>query len=539
MAWVFHWLRPSPGSGIADRPPVAFWMIPLAVALLRTLPFLWLRCVTPPEGLAFIGVGFIPKDFLAYLALIRQVGDDGAWLLHNPFTTDPQCPRFILLFHWGLGLISSVTGLAPVWVLELSRIPLTFVFFWALWRFLGPILTHPSDRLWGCVLVGFSGGIEGFFRPFASQLPEAFAQPFMEMTWAMFGWNTLAAFFNPLWIAALIPTLFVLRPILAPNGPQNGRDLVVIGAGFFLTYWIHPYTAIFILAVAFAGPVIELVLGQKMDRWKTGKIALALVLPLLLIALIGRWQAQDAVYRVSASRVFGGQELAVFWYPWTLGILGVLAIRGARLWFHQSRPYRFGLLAWVMAVVFLHTSPVINGYKFAFLLHLPLCIYAAPAVREMTADLRLAAPARKLKAIALLILLFASAVFVPFESLGEVERDNFIPAEYAQIIETLSHKPAGNALVPEELGNILPAFTAHRVWVGHWFMTPNYTRRVQEYEVLTKTPRYFNRLQQLLADQHILYLVVPAERTADLARQLGSHVKQQLPHGRFDLLVLR
>lgn len=524
----------------ADRPPTYFWILPGVICLLRILPWLWTLWIEPPEGMAVLHVGYNPRDFLAYLSFIRQLSEDGVWVWHDAFTTDPQVPRFILLFHWVLGVIAAVTNAAPSVVLELSRIPLTFLFFWVLWWFLRPVLGNAADRLWACAMVGLSGGIEGFLRPFVAQLPAALNPARIDQsTWAPFGWNTFASLYNPLWIAGLTLTLVILRPVLDPAGPRNRRDLLLIGIGFLLLYWVHPYSAIAVLAVVVARPIFEWVFEGAVRWTKLWRTASVLLPSLLLALIVGRWQAQDAVYRAASGNIFGTLQLPVFWYPLTLGAVGVVALRGAQRWIRQSHPYGVALLAWIGAIIVLHTSPIINGYHFLFQLHLPLCILGAAVVREVAGRLRDTRPAPRLAAAGLLFLVFASFVFVTVDSVRDIRLRNFVPASYPRVIEILATRPPGNALVPPTLGTMLPAFTPHRVWVGHWFLTPDYSRRVNRYEALTTDPELFDQLTQLLRDQQIRYLVIPAERSDAVLEALGDRVDEHLRLGTMDLLVLR
>lgn len=537
----------QPGLGLrgvfarGERPPIWFWLLPLVVALLRTLPMLWLQAVPPDDGYAYTGVSFVPKDFLAYLGFIRQTADHGALIYYNPFTTDPQSPRFILLFHNLIGLICRATGLAPNAALELSRVPLTFLFFAALWIFLRPILTDRRDRQWACVLVAFSGGFEPLQRIVAGWLPPL--QPFMafqlrQATDPLIGWNTFASFFNPLWIAALIPALFVLRSLLAPEAPLNKWHWVSIGAGLLLVYWIHPYTAIGVIAIAAAFLGVEM--AAHRTNWRRVTTVAAIALPtFLIVALVSRWQASDAVYRAASGNVFGEQQVSVFWYPLTLGALGFFALRGARQWTAQAHPWRLPLLAWIIGIALLHTSPLINGYKFVFLLHLPLCIVAAGAVREVFDRWRSPFVSDKWRAAAVALCLFLSTPLLTIESLREVRRNNSVGADYLRMVETMSGLPAGNAFVPPRLGNLLPAYTSHRVWVGQWFLTPHDGSRREWYELMTKDPQHLAELQNVLADQHIDYLVVPTERGDFLAHHLGDKIRERTARGDLTLFVLQ
>ncbi|HYV26586.1 MAG TPA: hypothetical protein VFA77_03575, partial [Candidatus Eisenbacteria bacterium] len=283
----------------ADRPPLWFWLIPAALVLLRLLPVFWLQVSQPPENTAFIGLSYLPKDFLAYVAFIRQVPDDGAFVFANPFTTDPQAPRFILLFHWLVGAFAKVSGVSPITALEWSRVPLAFGFFAALWWFLRPFLPVRQDRLWASVLAGFAGGFESWIQLLAPKLPEDFAKPFTDNTWMLYGWNLFASFYNPLWMAALIIALVVLRPMLTPDA----RGLPVLlrtGVMFVVLYGTHPYTAIAVAAIIAAFPVVTLAAGTRPDWRRHGTDALVIGGALIVILALNRWQMQDPVYRASA-----------------------------------------------------------------------------------------------------------------------------------------------------------------------------------------------------------------------------------------------
>ena len=532
--------NPAPSSAVPpqDRPPLWFWGIPATVALLRALPFLWLKSATPPKGMEFLGLAYIPFDFLSYLSFIRQVGDSASVFFYNAFTTAPQSPRFILLFHWLLGAVSALTGIAPDWVLELSRIPLVFVFFAVLWWFLRPILPDRPERLWACLLIAFSGGIEGFIRPFAGFLPPAMGQILLVDTWDMLGWNTFGSMFNPLWITGLILTLVTFRPVLEPAGTPRPRELFQVGAGIFLTFCVHGYTVVFILGLIACKPVFEQVAGHTMNWGRTIRIGLAAGVSLLLCVAIGHWQSRDEVYRLCSGGLFGNNMASVFWYPITLGVLGVLAIRGFRVWCVHAHPYRYAIAAWILTSTFLHSSPIVAGFKFVYQLHLPLCILAAPVARSLAAEYFGKAGRHRLVSVAVGLLLFATPLNFTVASVLRATRNSVIPADDAGMVRLLSQRSAGNVLAPPTVGNLIPAFTRHRVWVGQWFLTPGYESKAAEYERLVGDPNAYERLDRVLEDQHIAYLVVSGDRAESLARRLGRRVQEQLSQGHWVLFVL-
>jgi hypothetical protein len=415
---------------------------------------------------------------------------------------------------------------------------LVFGFFGVLWWFLRPILPDRRERLWACLLAGFSGGIEGFIRPFAGLLPPAMGQTLLVDTWDMVGWNTFGSMFNPLWIAGLILTLVTLRPVLEPEGTPRPRELFQVGAGFFLTYFVHGYTAVFLLGVVVCKPPFELAIGHPMNWSRTIKIGLAMALSLLLCAAIGRWQSQDEVYRLCAGGLFGRAVISVFWYPLTLGVLGVLAVRGFRGWCRQAHPYRHAIAAWILTAIWLHSSPILAGFKFVYQLHLPLCILAAPVARSLAAGYYGKPGRRRLASVLVWVLLFATPVTFTVASVLRATRHSAIPTDDAAMVRILSQRKTGNVLAPPTVGNLIPAFTRHRVWVGQWFLTPDYERKAAEYEQLVGDPNAYERLEKLIQDQHIAYLVVTGDRAEKLARRLGQRIQEQLTQGRWVLFVL-
>jgi len=521
-----------------DRPPPAFWLLPALIALLRLLPYQASLALEPPPGSIGVHMGYMPKDTLVYLSFIRQAAEDGTFLLANPFTTEPQAPRFVLLLHWLLGVASRVTGLSPTQALELSRVPLTFAFFAVLWGFLRPMLPERRARLVGCVLVGLSGGLDWVVEPLLRFLHPGVAMELGRATQDVFGWSTFEALFNPLWIAGLTLAMVVLGPVLAPRGPRRARAYAAVGFGFLLLFLVHPYSAVVVGAVAATQAVSDVVLhGARVWR-RHARVALAFLPAVVVVLLLARWQASDAVYRATSGNLLGPEALSPFWYPLTLGATLLLALRGVQIWLREDNPYTLGVLAWLGTVAWLHSSPVLNGYHFILYLHLPLCILAASALDRGWSLHRTFGPAQWAGVAALACALFAAPLAVTARAVADVSRHNVFPADYGEVIVDLQGRPRGNAIVPPALGNLLPAFTSHRVWVGHWFMTPEKPQRAARYERWTTDPGALSELRDLVRAQEIAYVVVPAGVAPAVADALFDRVDARVRHGALELLVL-
>jgi hypothetical protein len=532
------------------RPPKWLWLLAAAIALLRALPFAATFVLPEPEQLAFVHVGYMPEDMHAYLSFIRQADVEGSFFLENRFVTAEQSGRFILLLHWLLGKVSAVTGIGPEWTLELSRIPLVFLFFGTVWWFLEPLFRGPDgarQRRWAVVLIAASGGVQGLLRPLAERLPEAVGRPFLRDTWHLNGWNTFEGLYNPLWIGGLILTLLLLRPALerfapgrAPRrSPAVERLLRVVRAlGLVVLFFVHPYSALVVLGITAALPLVSFIVDGNFERHRAvGEMMIALAAA-VAIALVSAWQRLDPVFASSSEKFFGIFLLPVLWYPVTFGVLLALALRGATNWIESRHPFRAPIIAWVAVVVMLHTSSWINGYHFILYLHLPLAILAGSVAPRAWDELVRRGVGARLVLAVLTVLLFVNPLLVTAESLSELRERNLVPRAFLEASAQLGQLPPGRVLAPPQMGLHVAARTSHSVWAGHWFLTPDYWRRVERYALLVADPAGPAELARLVAEERIDYVVVPQEAAERLAGALADRLRERQALAGLELLVI-
>jgi hypothetical protein len=520
---------------VTDRPPWTLWLAPALVAVLRGLPWAATLVGAPTAAGVLPPIGYNPKDWLQYVAFIREAAA-GAWALANPFTTAPQDGRYVPLFFDLLGVISRWTGASPFTVLELSRVPLLFLLLAACWQMTGVVLAERRQRVLACWLVMLSGGLEVVADWSAPHLPEAIQWQLNQDLWHLQGWNTFGASYNPIWVAALALTLVTLVPLVRPAGPSGPRDAVRLGGGFLVLVLVHPYSAIVAITVAVARPVLGWLLELPGGLAGVGVAAAGLLPALAGAAALSTWQNGDPVYHATAGNVLGPQALSISWYPLTLGVVGLLAVRGWRGWIADGETGRLGLGAWTLAVVVLHSSTILNGYHFVFHLWPPLCMAAAPALARTLERLRSRAYGL-VGAAALLVLIFQTPLTLTAKCLDEVETHRVRQAGI-EVLGALAALPPGNVLAAPDLGNYLPAYTDHRVYVGHWFLTPQYAQRSQEALAAVSGRTTAEQLVELVDGQHIRYVVVPAQVASALAIALGPRLERTLPSGEFAILVL-
>ncbi len=519
-------------------PPWPFWLIPLVVAALRAIPFLAGCATAPAEGQVRIPVGYNPTDFSVYASLVRSASEHFSFTLENPFTTFPQDGRYLMPLFSLLGGLGKLTGLGPFSVLEWSRTPLIFLFFGTLWWFLAPIFSCSKDRMLACVLVAFSGGIEYLVMPFISHFPAEVADVAGHDLSNAFGWTSFASCYNPLWLAGLTGTLVALRPLFEPARPASFGAVARLGLGAVLAYVLHPYSGMVVIAVIALLPCVAWFSGRAPEAKSRLVVhTLTLLLVALCVGTLGWWQSRDTVYRLTAQNVFGKWDVPVFWYPVGLGLIGLLALFGWRDLLRNKAPLSVPLATWTLAVMALHSSPVLNGFHFVFHLHLPICIAATPPFRRFLETSQRTAVGSLLR-WGMLTGLFASALYTTYVSAtGALSFQ--APADSVQIAKHLGTQPRGNVWASPELSNLIPAYSGQFVYAGHWFLTPGWGTKKSLYDSFIKGEMLAGEITRFFANEKIRYAVVPKNANQRFLEELAAQSEARREFTDHTLFLLR
>jgi hypothetical protein len=516
-------------------PPWPVLTAVAVVAALRGLPWLVLRSLPGPAGSIQLPLPFVPKDWLVYVAFVIAPADPGSTWLSNPYTTEPQDGRFILLLHQLLGAVHGLTGLSGGLLLEAVRPPLLLVLAITLWWFLGPIFSDQRERQWAALLVLLSGGVHGVVVAAARGLPGWIPELLVQDLRQVNGWSTFESAFNPVWLAGL-SLLLVVVGLALRRGPVGWRGGVAL-AGALVTLWCtHAYSAVASLAIVGAALVAELLLGEEGWAGRGERLAW-LVAGLLAVVAVALWQRGDPVFRATAGGFFGKQGLPPSWYPLTLGALLPLALLGLAGWAKARHPWRLVVGGWLVAVALLHGSDLVNGYHFVPYLHIPVAIAAAPAlVRSLDRWRRFGDRVRPA------VLLLALVVGAPLATWDAVRTrsDSQLDAGAVAVVERLGRLPPGRVLAPVEVGQLVPGLAGHRTFLGHWFMTPGHgERRALLDRLLARPEAEADAWRRLVSEARIDYVVTPEARAGAVEQALGGAVAARGREGDWAILLIR
>ena len=183
--------------------------------LLLTLPYL-IAYQTQGTNSRFSGFLFGVDDGNSYIADMRQ-GADGAWLFHDPYTSEAQRGELVYLPYLLLGKLAGGAGMHDqlVVLFHLAGILAGIAMMLAVYRFLASFLESIPLRRWGMAAVAFGGGF-GWLLALRGTYPLELTSPEAFGFLSIFGIPHLAAARALLMLAlAWFVTPLSIRPIPA------------------------------------------------------------------------------------------------------------------------------------------------------------------------------------------------------------------------------------------------------------------------------------------------------------------------------------
>ena len=135
------------------------WVIIVAacVVALASLPYVVVYFTTPP-GLRFVGTLLNPLDGDSYLAKM-QIGAQGGWLFHLPYTAQDHPGALLFTFHILLGHIAAWTHLPIPLVYHLARVVAGFALLLTVYALIARATQDLAERRIAFLLVALSSGL--------------------------------------------------------------------------------------------------------------------------------------------------------------------------------------------------------------------------------------------------------------------------------------------------------------------------------------------------------------------------------------------
>ena len=91
----------------------------------------------------------------------------------------------------------------------------------------------------------------------------------------------------------------------------------------------------------------------------------------------------------------------------------------------------------------------------------------------------------------------------------------------------LAQEPAGKVYTSPHIGTLIPAYTPHRVYLGHWFLTPDYPAKLAYFNDLMEGRASPRGLADLIQKEAIDYVLLPPampRSVLDAIRPLAKNI---------------
>lgn len=500
------------------------WVISIIIAaiLLSSLPYIF-GAIRAGSHATYLWTNPLGQaDTNVYFSMIKQASQ-GKVFLENLYTSEPQHGSLFQPLWLLLGWVAGLTHIAIPILFHLVRMALVALFLLLLYRlFVRQLFHEERQRILAMLLLAFSSGIGTFFSfsvntgdnlqtllllPADQWIPEA---------------NTfLTLVHSPLFIIAQLLLVGILWSFLTIQRGTVRLFVALVG----LLAIVHPYDIVTIAVILPVFIIIRTIRDTNFntrDRWMAmraliiaGCAAFLALLAFVVAGLrepaIGMWTRQNITTSpLPHSYILG------------YGLVVPFAVIGWMAWRKTRGAFQLLILTWAITSIFLLYVPVQINRRFSNGLHIPLTILATAGIdvcwawlssvlqhHRWTRQIILAAAGWTIG----LGLFLSTSITVaramyweanPASSIYHVRRDE------AQAIRWLEKETPMNAVILAHpfIGNIIPAMTGRRVYVGHGHQTIRWKEKIDRlFSWFWKTNTDDAAKHQFLTTNRITYVL--------------------------------
>jgi len=465
-----------------NRRPIPRWVLLVAFlpGLLNLIPILDGYLQQDPPARLFVGFRYAAVDHAQYMAMAQVATEGLSPALANPFVTDEQDGRFVMIYLWAVGQIARTTGLDLVAAWHGVGLLAAWAFFLVVWRLCSLLFASPGSRRLAFLMVCFSTGLDWLVVGAPEPILAAVGVD-RDLLNHYYNWSSFGAAHLPMWLAAY--ALVVGAIILLYRRPSLPR-LIAAPLLLLLAFWIHPYTALvgaptlgLAALLPWASRLWRRQLPEGFGAASSARLAGAALAAVALIGTFALWARQDPVYAATSAKFFSWREYySLLWYPVFFGIPLVLAAYGLVHLLRATRPsaQQWLLVAWLLTSLLLSNFPLFAGTKFLFTLHLPLALLAALGVERLdqTSERWRRLRARRGAVVGFWLLVGAGALLAPLRGIPQTAQAQvFVSQPQLDLLAALRQLPAGNVAAPPSVAIMVPWKAAKRVYYGHWYLS--------------------------------------------------------------------
>ena len=439
------------------------WLIGmLALALLSgALPHVLAACCAPPRATGF-GTAWFVNDFAQYEYAIREGAEQpslfSGWLLHDPFTSEPNPAAFMFPLYTVVGKLSGAFHIPAMALEQMVDILARVVLVLALWRFCRMFARGKQAARWAFGLALFGSGFEVF-----GALVGGYSG----------NWSYELNGFGLLFAAPHVPLAMAATLELAGTTLRPMRELrlwVMLKCAFLsaVIALLHPFHAPVLLTAALIAGLLWWRSGRGVANVLGALVACVAALPVLVptvttFSLQPFWVSTYSTQNLLPSPA--PHELLV-----DLGTTLLLVITG---WFLlRGRVAAFGVVLWLLLALTAMYIPVPYQRRLSFGIDPILAVMAANTLVALCA--RLSQPSAALLKLGTLALAISSTLVILVSMVVSGFRNAPLPVYRsttdldAAAMWLDSNASATDLILADwDASNYLAARTPARVYGGH------------------------------------------------------------------------
>jgi hypothetical protein len=467
------------------------WLVWLALGVITTVPYAVANLRTP-QGTVFTGVLSAYDDTFTYFAWIRQSAD-GHLLLRDLFTSEPQSREFFLPLWNVIGFTARLTGASVALMFHIARLLAGLLLLMAARAVAQSTMKSRARVRYTLWLYAMSGGLGWLVYALKNRHDLLGAVSItgsadLNMPEAIAFRSVFAQVHFAVGIALLCYAIKIFFSALVENKTSRAFGAGLLGS---LLALVHPYMVVVVVSTTFVTVLTRgLIVDKSKDKSKDGPrnyLFLARTLAAFGAALIpgvGYLLYLNRTNEVLREwlRVTDTLSPAPQEYLLGFGFGAALAAVGFRLLWSNRSVYGRLLLIWALVQAALLYAPISFQRRLVEGLQLPLAIAASSAVFWIARKLfsGRVAPYRKTYLTAVIAICsitnlgFIVGQLVPSGAAGSADSRRYVPVDLVAAFEWLRQTDSDAVLFSHYLtGNLAPAMTGLRVFLGHYGQTIN------------------------------------------------------------------
>lgn len=463
--------------------------------LLLMVPYL-LQVVNEPPG--YKETGFIAggSDYATFITKMKW-GMDGHWTYENRYTTEETTPVTLYHFYLFLGHLADWLGIQLPWLYHLARCTFSVLSALYLWSILKRHVPYNTAIAFILTVMASGGYMEASDTILGTNFNSDNSDLFLQ------GRVWLSFITYPHYSFELLGVLMLLDSYL------SARTWLALPAGIIISL-VHP----FLLAVYCPAMLLSSIFRKDI---KQAFISCALVtlgalpvmVPLYVVMQKTEW------LKIWREQTYRPTPHLIKFFILNYGLVGVLGWFGMIKWLKNRDKDIAIWVSWIItAMVLSYLAPLPNKREFSFFISIPLGILATPYIhrgvlwfRENSEGIK-----KKVGPALLIVTCVWQGTAVYFDCLAsfylKASNGYYITPEYQQAFNIIDERgPDRYVLSPYWVGNIIPANTSSKPYIGHNSETQNFKEKKKVVDAFFNGELPSEDMQKVIRENKISWII--------------------------------